>query len=488
MRERIEAVRRRLRILCRVLCCAAVLSCTAALGGCGRSADAGTEAAVSEVGTEAGTMEASAVGETAAEAAEDSVAADGTGANAADESAASDRLPSSYDYRLVNRAGKVRNQENLSTCWAFAALGALETTLLPEESHSFSVDHMTLRNSFGLSQSEGGDYTKAMAYLLAWQGPVREEDDPYGDGVSPENLEAVKHVQEIWILPEKGYQDMKKAVFLYGGVQTSIYMAMADSGSESVFYQPETAAYCYTGTQGPNHDVVIVGWDDDYPKENFRVQPKGDGAFLCAGSWGETFGEQGFFYVSYFDKNIGLCNVLYRRAEEPDNYDRIYQTDLCGWVGQLGYGKETAWFANVYEAQDDERLEAVGFYAVGPDTEYEVYVAGNLEQEPDFSHMRKAAAGTLDYAGFYTIELEEEAKPELETGERYGVIVRVTTPGTTQPVAIECSPENGKTVIDLEDGEGYSSPQGSDWERVETTQNCNICLKAYTLRQTLSEE
>ena len=36
----------------------------------------------------------------------------------------------------------------------------------------------------------------SMAYLLSWKGPVLEADDPYGDGVSPAGLKAVKHVQE----------------------------------------------------------------------------------------------------------------------------------------------------------------------------------------------------------------------------------------------------------------------------------------------------
>ena len=47
---------------------------------------------------------------------------------------------------------------------------------------------MSLRNSFHFSQNAGGEYTMSMAYLLAWQGPVLEEEDPYGDGYSPDGL------------------------------------------------------------------------------------------------------------------------------------------------------------------------------------------------------------------------------------------------------------------------------------------------------------
>ncbi len=57
--------------------------------------------------------------------------------------------------------------------------------------------------------------------FLAWQGPVSEEDDPYGDSTSPDGLAPVCHVQEIRILPERNYDAVKRAVYLYGGVQTS---------------------------------------------------------------------------------------------------------------------------------------------------------------------------------------------------------------------------------------------------------------------------
>lgn len=64
--------------------------------------------------------------------------------------------------------------------------------------------------------------------------------------------------------------------------------------------------------------------------------------------------------MSYYDTNIGIHNILYSGIESADNYDHIYQADLCGWVGQLGYGKESAFFANIYTAEEKEELEAVG--------------------------------------------------------------------------------------------------------------------------------
>ena len=42
---------------------------------------------------------------------------------------------------------------------------------------------------------------------------------------------------------------------------------MQDYDSESVYYNRDTNSYCYVGTNEPNHDSVIIGWDDDYQKK-----------------------------------------------------------------------------------------------------------------------------------------------------------------------------------------------------------------------------
>ena len=40
-------------------------------------------------------------------------------------------LPYAYDYRAEWRAPDVKNHGSLGTCWAFASLMALETSLMP---------------------------------------------------------------------------------------------------------------------------------------------------------------------------------------------------------------------------------------------------------------------------------------------------------------------------------------------------------------------
>ena len=73
---------------------------------------------------------------------------------------------------------------------------------------------MTMNNGFTLTQDDGGEYTMGMAYLAAWEGPVCEADDPYGDNKTNPDLIAVKHVQEMQIIDGKDYEKIKESVFI----------------------------------------------------------------------------------------------------------------------------------------------------------------------------------------------------------------------------------------------------------------------------------
>lgn len=388
-------------------------------------------------------------------------------------------LPASYDLRDRYRISSIRNQGRYGTCWAFGALTAMESALLPENAYTFSVDHMSMSNSFRLTQYDGGEYTMGMAYLAAWQGPVYEKDDPYGDGKTNKDLKAVKHVQEMRIIASKDIAAIKEGVFKYGGVQTSIYSSLQNANSSSRYYKKDTNSYCYIGTSKPNHEVVIVGWDDNYPKENFSIPLEDDGAFICQNSWGEQFGDQGIFYVSYYDTNIGTHNVVYTRVDETDNYDNIYQSDLCGWIGKMGYEKESMYGANVFTAEKDENVVAAAFYATAPHTEYKVYVVDQFLDETSFEDRVLVAEGTLEDAGYYTIDFEQDIP--VCAGEKYAVLIYIHTPGATHPMAIEY--DSGNKFLDsiiLDDGEGYISYSGTKFINVKDKQDCNLCIKAFT--------
>jgi C1A family cysteine protease len=386
-------------------------------------------------------------------------------------------VPVAYDMRENNLVSSVKDQGDIGACWAFAALGAIESDLLPNERYDFSEDHLSLTHGYNLLQDDGGDFKVALSYFASWSGPVLEADDPYGDFVANEKAVTKKHIQEAIFIPSKNYTQIKLSILLYGGVQSLIYMEPNIESSTSGTYNIETSAFCYKGQMAYNHDVVIVGWDDNYPKENFTVQPSANGAFICKNSYGESFGDGGYLYISYEDVHIGTKNIVYSKVEKLNNYDNIYQTDMLGWIGRIGYGNSTAYFANVYEPENEEELVATSFYATDNNTSYEIYLVEDFTSKKDLNSRTLITRGTIEFAGYYTIEFENP----LSIGEQFAVVVKITTPNSRLPVAVEYYRDvPWLDEVDISDGKGYMSPDGVTWERTEDLVESNVCLKAFT--------
>ncbi|MCR4695406.1 MAG: cell surface protein [Pseudobutyrivibrio sp.] len=377
-------------------------------------------------------------------------------------------LPAKYDLRDMKRVSKIRNQGSTSTCWACASLEAMESSLLPSDSYYFDVDSMIGNNSFKLKEEAGGDYTMALAYLLGWQGPVEAEKEE----TSP------VHLQEVHFYDSEDLDEIKWAVYQHGGVSTSIYASVSSSNlSNTSSYNRLTNSYCYMGNEKPNHDVVIVGWDDNFKASAFSTNVPGDGAFICQNSWGTGFGNNGIFYISYYDTNIGNQAVSYVKTDLNNRYNYIYQSDLCGWVGQVGYSKEWAYGANTYEATDDMQIDAAGFYALGKNTSYQLYFVNNYKNTSSLATKELVAKGSLTDAGYYTINFNQGKT--VSKGENFAVVLYINTPDASRPMAVEYMADDMTANVDLEDGRGYISNNGLDWENVEDVAGANLCLKAY---------
>lgn len=376
------------------------------------------------------------------------------------------------------RKPEVRSQGKYGTCWALTAASAMETALLPQERTVFSAEHMALQNAFSVPLEDGGDYLMLMAYLSGWQGPVTEAEDPYGDGYSPDGLAPAVHVQEMQILEGESVESIKQAVYEFGSVQTSLYMSRGTTAPERLYYNEETDAYYYPEEKQQNHDILILGWDDSFSRFRFRQAPDCDGAFICQNTWGSDFGEDGIFYVSYADANIGVSGIVYSKVESADNYDHIYQTDDCGWQGRQGYETDTCWFANVYTARRAEELKAAGFYATGQNASWEIYLVHDFEDAGSFERMEFLRSGSAQRTGYYTEELSEPVR--LAAGERFAVIVKMTTPEEKNPVAVEYRANDYTQNVVTEGKEGYISQYGKLWQNTEESFGTNVCLKAYT--------
>jgi C1A family cysteine protease len=398
---------------------------------------------------------------------------------AASTRAVAEAAPAAFDLRGAGRVGPIRDQGRWGTCWAFAALAALESGQLPAAVNDYSENNLANRSGFSLGYGAGGNSSMAAAYLLRWDGPVAEADDPYSPtasipGASPAGATVRAHVHEVLALPARRSSsdnaDLKWAVMTYGAVYTTMYW------TDSAF-RDSTDAYCYPGV-GANHAVDVVGWDDAYPAAGFATPPAGPGAFLVRNSWGTDFGSAGYFWVSYYDASFGRQSAVFAGAEPAAAGERIYQHDPLGWIASYRHPAATepttAWFAAVYTPAEDGTLDAAGFYATAPSATYEVRVADSVA---GIQGAAAAAGGTLAAAGYHTVAFV--APVAVSAGRPVVIAVRLTTPGYNYPVAIE-RPLAGYADATAAAGQSYVSGDGVGWtDLTALLAGADVCLKGY---------
>jgi C1A family cysteine protease len=411
-----------------------------------------------------------------------------TAAFAADfsQAKADSPLPKTFSWADYGKKPTVRDQGSLGTCWALTAAEAVESALLPQTHLVLSADHISLQNGFDIEQDEGGDYSMIMSYMADFKGPVTEEEDPYGDGRSPQGLKAAVHVGEMRLLEGMSADRIRHMIYRFGAVQTSLSMDRTRTDrSRSFYYNEETCSYYDPVTEPLNHDVLVLGWDDTYSKNNFRKQPAHDGAWICQNSWGAGFGRNGIFYVSYEDANVfRKGGIAYTDVRAAGDAARVLETDSLGWQARQGYGNDSAWFAGVFETESPQVLEAAGLYAVGPATAWRMVLVENFSGTDSLSEAASGKSGIplgcgwIESPGFYTLRLSQPLS--LPAGERFAVIVFVDTPGTGRPVAVETRKDRYTDTVSLDGRESYISEDGTRWERTQTAYRTNVCLKLYT--------
>ncbi len=385
-------------------------------------------------------------------------------------------LPTSYDLRNLGKVTSVKNQSGYGTCWAFPSYGSLESCLLPSEIWDFSENNMVNLHGFDLGFDNGGNYFMSTAYLTRWSGPIREKDDIYPNpGGSPLGLPVVKHIQNVQFLPERGgaldNNTIKQAIMNYGEVYTTFYY-------NSTYYNSTYYTYYYSGNANSNHAVTIVGWDDNFNKNRFSSPPPGNGAFILKNSWGTSWGENGYFYISYYDSRFGKYSAVFYNAEPIVNYSHVYQYDPLGWTNNYGYGSNTAWGANIFTSTGNNKLKAVGFYVPQIGSSYEIYIYKNVSTSPTSGSLAASKSGIISVPGYHTIVLDSPVS--LGLGERFSVVLKMTTPSYTYPIAIEYPLPNYSSRATATSEESYVSSNGTSWSDITIRcPNTNVCLKAY---------
>ncbi|MBR4455686.1 MAG: C1 family peptidase [Solobacterium sp.] len=262
------------------------------------------------------------------------------------------RLKGNYPavYNNKDKMPAVRNQDPYGACWTFATMGAIEADLIHDGKADKSIDLSELQLAYFTTHDfnhtngnfkgdsikwkksssyldNGGNYFISSAALANNIGPVKEADAPYSKGSSwtvPDSLAVSSNTVQVtdsYLIVPSELDDMKQAIIDHNGIAVSIF---ADKKYYSSTYNSYLCALKET-----NHAVMIVGWDDNFPRNNFgRYRAPHDGAWLVRNSWGgQGYSFDGYFWISYYDYGL---NSAYAFAFEADTekYDDVYAYNL----------------------------------------------------------------------------------------------------------------------------------------------------------------
>ena len=379
-------------------------------------------------------------------------------------------LPAKFDLREWGWVTPVKNQLDKGYCWVFGTVASLESALLKATGVEYDFSENNIGNN-GIMYSrygsvgsiEGGFPTTSLGFILNWFGPIPEEYDIYDEkGKISEVIVDVNkiHVQDAILIPVKKTADcintnetnnlIKQAILKYGSVAV-MYLGEDESIEDVSVYHKDISQ--------SNHLVSLVGWDDNYSKDNFNIKPPGDGAWILKNSWGTNCGENGYQYLSYYDTTLlthdkpvyGIAFII----ENTENYKYNYQTDLMG-LGETD--KNYTYYSNEYTAISNNLLGGVGTYFNDSDIDYELKIYVNDE-------LKITQNGTSEFPGFKTIKLNEYIP--VKENDTFKVVLKNNM-----------IPYQFKSRQHYKENTSFVSSDGENWIDYSSL-NRTVCLKVY---------
>jgi C1A family cysteine protease len=202
------------------------------------------------------------------------------------------------DWRGQGRVRAIKNQGSCGSCWAFAAVSALEglakvkTGSLPDLAEQELVDCTRNLGNYGCS---GGWSQNAFSYAAS-HGIGAQGSYPYTakDGSCKQVAAAFKTKAYANIAP-KNVNALKQAIAQNGPVV--VYIEADKSSFQSYKSGVYNAADCFAGGQ-INHAVTAVGYTAN--------------AWIVRNSWGTGWGDQGYILISQDAAagGNGICGIL----------------------------------------------------------------------------------------------------------------------------------------------------------------------------------
>ncbi len=387
-------------------------------------------------------------------------------------------LPSVYDIRDSAWLTPVKSQST-GGCWAYSTMGTIEAHLMMLGFGEYNLSDNNLKFCHGYipARNTNGNHWMSSAYFARAAGPYLETEDPYPGGTSsndncPTQFSPQFYIGQSRYPPPKDAQYIKQTVLQFGPVWSLLYY-------NATYLNSTNATYFYGGTHAVNHAGVIVGWNDTLTTAG------GTGAWIVRNTYGASFGQGGYYYISYNDSQFTKYNGYWPEAHVFDPTATIRQYDNIGGYWGVGFGNSKGCGLVHFDgAEKATSLSQIGTFVVSANSSVSINVYDT------FSDTLSGWLGAMqmqevELPGYYTFDLDTTIYLQAGQGFYVEVCYNSNDPDDQWPIAIEDTID-GYAMPQIETGRFWIAPDPDIWPTAwypigqNTPSPYDLCIKAIT--------